>query len=190
MRMIQTPRMANMQNRYDRLSADPTLRPMQQRTMERLGGKLGINPQTAVTGGGPNVSTTPIPLSRTPPPMATDSIPVGPGVGAMGGGIGGGMGGGARPTVSGGPAPNYGSANTDLGRIPGTGPSSGPTGGGMSPAGMAGSAGKPAGMNMGTMKKGGKVKQMASGGMTSKVSSASKRGDGIAQRGKTKGRMI
>jgi len=34
-------------------------------------------------------------------------------------------------------------------------------------------------------KKGGKVKKMASGGMTS---SASKRGDGIAQRGKTKGR--
>jgi hypothetical protein len=33
------------------------------------------------------------------------------------------------------------------------------------------------------MKKGGKVKKMASGG------SASKRGDGIAQRGKTKGRM-
>jgi len=36
------------------------------------------------------------------------------------------------------------------------------------------------------MKKGGKVKKMASGGMTS---SASKRGDGIAQRGKTKGRV-
>ena len=36
------------------------------------------------------------------------------------------------------------------------------------------------------MKKGGMVKKMASGG---KVSSASKRGDGIAQRGKTKGRM-
>ena len=40
-------------------------------------------------------------------------------------------------------------------------------------------------------KKGGKVKKMASGGMTSKSSSspASRRGDGIAQRGKTKGRM-
>jgi hypothetical protein len=36
------------------------------------------------------------------------------------------------------------------------------------------------------MKKGGTVKKMASGGS---VSSASKRGDGIAQRGKTKGRM-
>jgi len=33
-------------------------------------------------------------------------------------------------------------------------------------------------------------KKMASGGMTAKVSSASKRGDGIAQRGKTKGRYI
>jgi hypothetical protein len=38
----------------------------------------------------------------------------------------------------------------------------------------------------GPMKKGGVVKKMASGG---KVSSASSRGDGIAQRGKTKGRM-
>jgi len=37
--------------------------------------------------------------------------------------------------------------------------------------------------------KGGQIKKMASGGMTSKASSASKRADGIAQRGKTKGRM-
>jgi len=36
------------------------------------------------------------------------------------------------------------------------------------------------------MKKGGKVKKMASGGMTS---SASKRADGIASKGKTRGRM-
>ena len=43
-----------------------------------------------------------------------------------------------------------------------------------------------AGMSAG-MKRGGKVKKMASGG---KTSSASKRADGIAQRGKTKGRMI
>jgi len=70
------------------------------------------------------------------------------------------MGGGARPTVSGGPAPNYGSANTDPGRIPGTGPSSGPTGGAIP-----------------IMKKGGKV-------------SASSRADGIAKKGKTKGRII
>jgi hypothetical protein len=39
------------------------------------------------------------------------------------------------------------------------------------------------------MKKGGSVTKMASGGMTSSSSSASKRADGIAQRGKTKGRM-
>lgn len=39
---------------------------------------------------------------------------------------------------------------------------------------------------MAGMKKGGKVKSYAKGGT---VSSASKRGDGIAQRGKTKGRM-
>ena len=39
-------------------------------------------------------------------------------------------------------------------------------------------------------KKGGKAKKMASGGMTSKSSTASRRGDGIAQRGKTKGRMV
>jgi hypothetical protein len=36
------------------------------------------------------------------------------------------------------------------------------------------------------MKKGGKVKKMASGGMTSKAPSASRRGDGIASRGKTR----
>ena len=54
--------------------------------------------------------------------------------------------------------------------------------------GMAGGFG--GGMDgVGGMKRGGKVKKMASGGMTSKVSSASKRGDGIAQRGKTKGKM-
>jgi hypothetical protein len=38
-----------------------------------------------------------------------------------------------------------------------------------------------------TMKKGGKVKGYAKGGS---VASASKRGDGIAQRGKTRGRMV
>jgi hypothetical protein len=41
----------------------------------------------------------------------------------------------------------------------------------------------------GGMKKGGKVKSMSSGGSTSKTPSASRRADGIAQRGKTKGRM-
>lgn len=42
--------------------------------------------------------------------------------------------------------------------------------------------GGPGGMP--TMRKGGKVKKMAKGGM------ASKRGDGCAQRGKTKGKMV
>ena len=40
------------------------------------------------------------------------------------------------------------------------------------------------------MKRGGKVKKMASGGMTSKASSASRRADGIATKGKTKGRFV
>ena len=39
------------------------------------------------------------------------------------------------------------------------------------------------------MKRGGKVKKMASGGMTSKASSASRRADGIATKGKTRGKM-
>jgi hypothetical protein len=44
--------------------------------------------------------------------------------------------------------------------------------------------------NLFGFKKGGAVKKMASGGMTSsKPSSASSRGDGIAQRGKTRGQM-
>jgi len=38
-------------------------------------------------------------------------------------------------------------------------------------------------------KKGGVIKKMASGGMTSRSTSASSRGDGIAQRGKTRGSM-
>jgi hypothetical protein len=40
---------------------------------------------------------------------------------------------------------------------------------------------------MGGMKKGGNVKKMKKGGS---VSSASKRADGIAQRGRTRGRMV
>ena len=57
-------------------------------------------------------------------------------------------------------------------------------------AAQAAPMGAQAAPNPMTMKRGGRVKKMASGGMTSKVSSASKRGDGIAQRGKTKGRYI
>lgn len=40
-----------------------------------------------------------------------------------------------------------------------------------------------------SMKRGGKVKKMASGGMTSSASSASRRGDGIASKGKTRCKM-
>jgi hypothetical protein len=57
-------------------------------------------------------------------------------------------------------------------------------------AAQAAPMGAQAAPNPMTMKRGGRVKKMASGGMTSKVSSASKRGDGIAQRGKTRGRYI
>ena len=39
-------------------------------------------------------------------------------------------------------------------------------------------------------KKGGMIKKMSSGSMTSKASSASKRADGIATKGKTRGTMI
>jgi hypothetical protein len=39
------------------------------------------------------------------------------------------------------------------------------------------------------MKRGGRVKKMASGGMTFKASSASRRADGIATKGKTRGKM-
>jgi hypothetical protein len=51
------------------------------------------------------------------------------------------------------------------------------------------SAGQEGNADRSEMKRGGQVKKMASGGMTSKASGASKRADGIAQRGKTKGRM-
>jgi hypothetical protein len=69
----------------------------------------------------------------------------------------------------------------------------GGTTGGMG-GGMLGATGMPNTSMLPTgaaFKRGGVVraKKMASGGMTSKVSTASKRADGIAQRGKTKGRM-
>jgi len=62
----------------------------------------------------------------------------------------------------------------------------------LSPRGAVTGGAMPAPPMGGGIKKGGSVRaeKMASGGMTSKASSASKRGDGIAQRGKTKGRMV
>ena len=114
-------------------------------------------------------------------PYNTD--PVRPAGSDMSGGMGGGrpvpsMGGGTpagtlspRGAVTGGarPAPSMG------GGMPGA-------------TGMPTSAPPPGAM----FKKGGSVRaeKMASGGMTSKAPTASKRGDGIAQRGKTKGRMV
>jgi hypothetical protein len=70
------------------------------------------------------------------------------------------------------------------------GGTTGGTAGGMPGAtGMPNTSMLPAGA---AFKRGGVVraKKMSSGGMTSKASPASKRGDGIAQRGKTKGRMV
>jgi len=70
------------------------------------------------------------------------------------------------------------------------GPAS-PMGGGFNtPTGQFNASTAPALPIGAVYKKGGKVKKMASGGMTSKVSSASKRADGIAQRGKTRGKMV
>jgi len=56
---------------------------------------------------------------------------------------------------------------------------------GANPAGAVGATG----FGAKTMRRGGAIK-MASGGSVSKVSTASRRGDGIAQRGKTKGRYL
>ena len=86
-----------------------------------------------------------------------------------------------QQTVNGGPAPNYGSM-TQM-----TAPTGGMGGGMPGATGMPNTSMLPAGA---AFKRGGKVKQTDSGGMTSKVTTASKRGDGIAQRGKTKGRMV
>jgi hypothetical protein len=77
------------------------------------------------------------------------------------------------------------------------GPGRGMTGGPMRPPPMPSgptsgpqTSMPPGGMGGAMMKRGGKVKSMSSGGSASKAPSASRRGDGIAQRGKTKGRMI
>jgi hypothetical protein len=75
---------------------------------------------------------------------------------------------------------------------PGTG-DLGQFAGGSGGGGGGGGSGKPRfdeeGVSVEAFKRGGKVKKMASGGMTSKVSSASKRADGIAVKGKTRGKM-
>jgi hypothetical protein len=65
-----------------------------------------------------------------------------------------------------------------------------PGGTGAMGGGMGGMGGAPAAPMAPQFKKGGSVKAYAKGGMVSKPSSASSRGDGIAQRGKTKGRIV
>jgi hypothetical protein len=75
----------------------------------------------------------------------------------------------------------------NAGRMGGMGGSVGGNPTGLGPAGAKANF-----QSVGGMKKGGKVKDGSSnsGGNVSKSSNASKRGDGIAQRGKTKGRMV
>ena len=94
--------------------------------------------------------------------------------------------------------PGGGMAQARPGPVMGGGPFTGggpaPMGGGPAPMGAFPRAPAPMGgaPNPMTMKKGGRVKAYAKGGTvfsSSKASSASSRGDGIAQRGKTKGRM-
>jgi hypothetical protein len=103
-------------------------------------------------------------VSRQLGPMSSD-------VGASLGGVGTGMGGVFTGTL-----------NNEPGRLP--------IGQLMPPRrrGLGGSlAGQAAMASMGGMKKGGAVKKMAKGGS---VSSASKRADGCAVKGKTKGRFV
>ena len=54
---------------------------------------------------------------------------------------------------------------------------------------QSGTKGNEEDLSAAAFKRGGKVKKMASGGMVPKVSSASKRADGIAKRGKTRGKL-
>ena len=105
-----------------------------------------------------------------------------------------GLTGGASSIPAGG-GPSYGMpAGGNIG-APATSTFQGGTSGGSGMAGgmpntsMPNTSMPPAGA---AFKRGGavKAKKMASGGMTSKAATASKRGDGIAQRGKTKGRMV
>ena len=56
--------------------------------------------------------------------------------------------------------------------------------------GSGGSKPRDEDLSSAAFKRGGKVKKMASGGMTSKASSASRRADGIATKGKTRGRFV
>lgn len=91
---------------------------------------------------------------------------------------------GPRPQISQ-PMPGGVSAPKPASPMPGgVGGAPAGTGGGMPKPGFGSN---PMIQNARPMNKGGKVKKMAAGG---KVSSASKRADGAAQRGKTKGRIV
>ena len=158
------------QRRYDNLASRTNVSPSQQRLMDRLGKKLGI--------GAPNIRLPSIPGNFDPD---REGLYPGPRV----------RGGPADPPVSRPPMPGPGVGFDADRAYPGprvrggpTAPpvSRPPTSGPMNPGPMPPPPG-------GGMKRGGKVKSMSSSGMTSKASTASKRGDGIAQRGKTKGRM-
>ena len=156
------------------MAMPPPTRPgpeMQSRLSElknRMAGQggMGGKPMPSGPGGGP---TTGGPMR---PPTDRPTMPQGPGGGMTGGPM--------RPP----PMP--------------TGPGGGPTTGGpMRPPPMPSgptsnppTSMPPGGMGGAMMKRGGKVKSMSSGGSASKAPSASRRGDGIAQRGKTKGRFV
>jgi hypothetical protein len=203
-KMLPPPKPSADQRQYDKLASRPNLSPSQQRLMDRLGAKIANDPNSRITvptdpglqfGGPMNPGQMPLPPTmRTGPSGPTKptssvldrtkvalneragSMPLntfdadraypGPRV------RGGPMNPGPMPPPPTSPIPTQGAG---LGSLPNYGTSSPRT----------------PGYNMGTLKKGGavKAKKMSSGGMTSKASPA-RRGDGIAQRGKTKGRMV
>jgi hypothetical protein len=136
------------------------------------GGGMGGPAMSMGRMGGMGRMGRPNPNMGRPGALPISPLPMRPGAPAMGGpqGLGGMPQGGMPPSdrggLGGGPSP-YSSTTTQniMGGSQGLG--------GMPPGGMG-------------MKKGGAVKKMASGGSTS---SASKRGDGIASKGKTNCKM-
>lgn len=201
------------QRRYQQLASKASkqnLSPSQQRLMDRLGAKIAKDPKTIYSiptdpGEGlmkklgdpnfrgdtsvPNVNTIGAPMptkTNTPsdvimaPPLPLPSIQGGPSDGPY-------M---PRPT---GPQPNSRNTGSTIQAPPQVSPqpTSGiPNIGAGTPANFYNTPTTPPPPGA-VYKKGGavKAKKMASGGMTSKASPA-RRGDGIAQRGKTKGRMV
>ena len=127
----------------------------------KKGGMIESKRTKKFAGGGAMGSAQDMGKSLTELTGSLGSINQGLTGGGTGGGLGGALGGGFTNNLQPQPAmPDYGGYNNLQG--------------GLSQLGMQSKV----------MKKGGKVKKMASGGVT-----ASKRGDGIAQRGKTRGKM-